>query len=1539
MTAKRIFLIVVVLCANTLWAQQTTPYIVTIFPQAVKAATDLDTIGWTGIARPSLPGQPAFVAPDSGTIYFDRSPGGSVVGNYHYSISKFYLQKQADGSSIYQNNIFIPGAIPQRKIVFKAADQPAMGYGLFYFIVALKTTVLGKDTTLVSNEMTMAIETPTPVTTIGPSDTISQLTPTFQWQANPGVPYYDIILSDEPLSISTDTTSGTSQVNVTGLSISWQAITPNTQIVYGTPDPSGMLTATAPPLSPGKTYFWVVLNTYANSPLYSSQKVGIPTTFMVKGVPLAKPKNISPVSVTLRSDVDSIVTFKWTHLDPKANTYQIYLYISSALQQVNAQMVVWSNTVTAGTFAGKNGVIDTTDTGFVAINAHSVLTKNHYTWKVFAIDSKGASTSGDSTGFDYTDPATGTMTFYTKEKLISTTTLPSGGDQKDTIMSVVGAVEMQVEVLSGSLEAPLLFYTDLNGYLNRERPKGSYRITAIKSGYNSLATTVQLDSGAQITDTFFLQRPDATVYGKVADITGNAIPQAAVYAVSDRNDTVSAQTDPTGSFVLNCYGATWSIWAKKTGYVTALPKQAAVTYGQNLSFGNITLALNPFSLSGTVVNENNSAIIGADVKVLNDGGQAVGELASTPQSGAFSFSVSPGAYTVQAAKIGFTSYSKKITVANSMQLSIVMPSGAAMITGDIIGATWVGASRVFAPITKATILFIDTSASPSDTFATISDATYGNFGLSVTSLKRFKSVASVNGFISKTEVLPDSTRPGSTLTYNDTLQSLGTVSGSVKVSGLGTAVPSATITLLNPQTGQIIASTASQTNGNFEIDNLVDGIFYIRAGAIGYFTDSIMATDTFSVSSGRAMVKGTPIAGSFTVFMSPGKKTVKWLVNKGSDTTATIKVKSPVQVNLAANQSLTNAGAGSYIIAASKAIVDTNDSIIDLSYHAFTVQNAETLHVDSIDLPVVNSTPKALDIKNDSVGVVLHATAPDTLDSVALFFRDINAPAFSSIVAKSRALSYSLGFRPPKDGSVLVYYFKAFRRADVYGYSNQTFTAYVNPDTSRLSKLELVPTSGDTILLGAKSQIQIQLQGYAGSTFSPKAIPPAAIRWKLAGAPRGTHFIDSLGAQSIIATGSDSSNAPVQLLAVIDTTVQPVAALLAPAPQTSLYFNVSSRPLASITVTRIDAGNPFPLSTSALSQAEFLAQGLDANNNILTITPYWSISPTQAGSVSSSGLFKPTVGFAGFVRIYAQTGGFTGEYNAVGTNDKQFGLEVDNIISVSGAADTVSNQIGCSIIFPDSALPTGTSGLLEIAVPQLKNQLELSSGPYTVVGSAYDITEKTGAIFRIRGADSIKAVLSIPASSTPGHKYCVGLWSPDSLQWQPLVNSSLSADGSMVSASIPHFSRYAVLTQSIGLSSTLSILPNPFSPEKSASDFPSLAQRLGMNAPKGTCISFTLDMQQQRLDNAKIRIYNIVGDQVCGVELQSPFKMTAYQLWWDGRTTDHIVDWGSLKALGQTAAVMSGNKMCRNGRYFVLLTIKDVTGKEKTYTKQVVLIK
>jgi hypothetical protein len=1529
MMIKPGFFLAVFMLITYAFAQQSTPYLLTQFPKAAKDAHDPDTVAWTGIARP-LPG---ISAPDSGFVYFDRSPGGSKIDNYRYKVEKFFIDTQSNGSMIVQDNIYLPGKVPQRKIVFRPVDQKNMGYGLFYYIVGFKTKILGKDTTFVSNELELIVESPNPVIAKSPLDSISELTPVFQWETNPGVPYYHVILSDEALSI--DTVNG--KMNISGLSISWQAITPFTQITYGTPDPSGTLTSTPPPLSPGKTYFWAVLNNYKNNILYTSSKVGLPLSFTIKGLPMVKAKNISPKNVVLTSGVDSVVTFKWTHLDPRANTYRVYLYIASDIQQVDAKMIAWSGEVTAGTFVGANGVLDTTDTGSLTINARSILSKNKYTWKAFAIDNKGASMAGDTSTFQYTDPATGQLLLYTREKIISTV-ITETGTYKDTALSPVTMVQMQVDVVNGSQEAPLLFYTDLDGNLNRQRPSGTYRISAQKSGFEPLTKTIRLDSGAVIIDTFYLKRPDATIFGKVVDKTEIGINVATVFAVSDRNDTVGAQTDVLGSFIVNCSEGNWRIFAQKTGYVTSIPKQVQVTFGQSVSFGNIMLTMNPFSVSAKVTNEKSEPILGANVKIVREG-IVVDEIPSTPQNGTVSFSLSSGTYSIIASKIGFESFSKELEVSNSMQLSVVMASGAALIKGSVIGATWIDGKRIFAPITKASIIFVDTTVMPGKTFTAISDATYGDYGVSVSGNRRFKSIASANGFITKTETMSDSTKSGTTLLYNDTLQSLGMVTGMVTISGEKTVVDNATVSLLNSTTNKIIASAISQGNGYFEVRDIPDGIYYVKAGAQGFFMDSVRAGDTIYASSGKTTIQGASDGARLTVYMSPGKKTVTWVVSNGADSTATISIQSPLQKIIRYGQSLTNAGHGDYIVS----VNGIAPSIIDLAYHQFTVLPAESLHIDSVDLPVSNTTEDSLSIDRDSVRLTL--TSTKTLDSAVVYYRDVTTPGFLSIARKDSGSTFSFAVRPLKDGSMFNYYFTAYRGKDIYGYSSETFFSYVKPDTTRLSKLEIIPGSSDTSLIGAKSEIRVSFQGYFGSTFIPASIrDSSALIWKLIDAPNGTVFLDSIGSGVAFITGSDSSKIPMKLMLTIDTSKQKT---MPGVTGKTLYYTVTDKPMTSLRIRRIDAGSQNPITTSELSKAEFIAEGMDASGRALLVSPTWSFSPSRAGTLNTFGVFSPKKNFAGKVRVYGQANGLSGEYNADGSNELLFGLEVKHQILASAQPDTVSNLRGCMVVLPDSIVSNEKSGLLQISMPLLQNRLEQISGAFTVTGSSFEIKEETGVNFQLKGEDSIHLVLAIPEASiknTTGEKrtFCIGYWNKDSLHWTMLTNSQVDLDAKTVSANISHFSRYAVLVQTTSFTSTLSILPNPFSPDKRASDYPSLLSRLGTNSPKGTCISFTPEVSDATIQQIRIAIYNIVGEQVAKVIMENGSKIVEHHLWWDGRSTGRgTATWDLLKKCSQdeNGRIMEGQAMCRNGRYFVVLTIRDDSGKEKNFMKQVILIK
>jgi hypothetical protein len=70
--------------------------------------------------------------------------------------------------------------------------------------------------------------------------------------------------------------------------------------------------------------------------------------------------------------------------------------------------------------------------------------------------------------------------------------------------------------------------------------------------------------------------------------------------------------------------------------------------------------------------------------------------------------------------------------------------------------------------------------------------------------------------------------------------------------------------------------------------------------------------------------------------------------------------------------------------------------------------------------------------------------------------------------------------------------------------------------------------------------------------------------------------------------------------------------------------------------------------------------------------------------------------------------------------------------------------------------------------------------------------------------------------------------------------------------------------------------------------------------------------------------------------------MVTYNLWWDGRSNSGDVQWESLSdGPGDNTKTfpVQNRLMCKNGRYFVVLTVTDFSGKEKSYMQQVVLVK
>jgi hypothetical protein len=1015
-------------------------------------------------------------------------------------------------------------------------------------------------------------------------------------------------------------------------------------------------------------------------------------------------------------------------------------------------------------------------------------------------------------------------------------------------------------------------------------------------------------------DTFYMQRPESQIYGKVVDESNIGINLATVWGVSDRNDTESAKTDGLGNFVLNCYGADWQVWCQMSGYRTTLQKKTTVAAGGSFNFGTVAMIKNPFTLSGVIENSDRQPLLGAHVRLFRDGA-LLDEQPATPQSGVFSFAVPAGTYTVTAEKVGFTSYADSVQVVNTMTITILMAPHATLVSGFIFGMTCIGNDSMLAPIPGASVSFVKIGAT--DTVMATFDPVYGNFFVSLPGSQAFRVRSSAPGFAPKFRNDTLFTGVQSNVTFNDTLRSFAMLSGTVKMSASGAAIGNAGVSLINVVTAAVGATAASSANGYFELRLIADGKYLLHAGKDGLMLDSIQGVDTLVVANGR------PNAASVALTMKPGDKTIKWFAKGTPGPGGSIKVQSPIVKSIGFSDSLIKAGPGVYIVN----VDATPDSVVDLAYHRFSVPDSAVVFIDTVTLDVLHRHKDTLVPVNGLVNLAIWAA--DSLDSAAVFFKDADAAAWQSVVMGRRALAYTFSVQPLKDGSVLQYYFKAWRGADIYGYDKETYYCFIAPDMGRLTKFEMAPWSADTLLFPAACDIAFVFRGYCGSSFIPATgLDSSAMNWALGNAP-GCVLKGRNGTSVTLTTSASKLSTPGLVTLTLDTTKIHVKAGLG--NSLSAPFLATGSRLKNIIVKRVDVAVAQPISTSLADKAEFTAQGVDAAGTLLTLSPQWSIVPPTAGAISSDGTFRPDSGFLGFVRVFAKSGAIAGEYTT-GLPGAPAGLNVINVINGKAAPDTISNKSGVSLIFPPHAVGPGTVGMLQLSVPNTDNLVKRGMFTTRMVDSnAYDFSELTNVTFTFAPHDSIRLVMDVPTAMTGvaasgKRKLYLAYWNPDSLLWDVLSNSIVSPDGKTVSAGLSHFSTYAIVSPPPTLSVDFSVSPNPFSPK---------VRPQGSQGPLGTCIAVRAETPEVRLSSLDLRIYNLTGDMVWGVQIQNALPQT-YSIWWDGTTTDRVEPW---KDANNAQVLVNGKNLCRNGRYFAVLVVTDFNNKENRYMKPIILVK
>lgn len=763
-------------------ANQQSSLVLTEVPLGLVGVQDMAVIQWAPAA--------------SGDLRYSSVPGGGNPVNYPATLP---------GSSLSVNR--------NGEIQFLGEKIPA---GVHYCIVTS-----GSDH---STEFMLVRESEISPRLISPRSArgaqgINTNSPVFTWEEVNGVPFYHIFLSDQPFTVSEDEDGNT---ETEGANVIWQAITSETSISYGTPDPSNYFTITAaPPLVKGVRYNWVVVNNYGNNPALSSSVTSGPTGFNVAvEPPFAPPQPIHPAfGATVSSD---IITFQWSEVED-ASLYHVYLSRLEELDGSEALLPIWDG-VTSNTLYD--------------VSASVLQQEGHYYWKVLAQNAGGNGAMTDTTRFFFT----------TRSALVNFYTVDLQG-------RVVPRSTLTLEsVTHGS--NPLVLPTDANGAIDRLLPLGSYAVTAAKEGFEdtTIVFTLNVEDETRNLNIPMRQSP-SRIYGSTRD-GQTALGFVTLRATSQSTGEVrQTSSDLNGNFSLSLTSDNWTLRASKSGYAAAPARSLFVGPGVNLNLdesggGPFVLSRNTFTLSGFAVTPAGEAIWGATVTAAQ--GSQIESILSNSQ-GQYSVALGPGVWTVAVSKAGYvSSQPQQVTIIDhNLSLNLTLTPKANIISGAVTSNN--------VPLENARVLAVPASGATKS-------ATTNAFGQYTFSLGRgaYQIAPAKQGYVSP-EPEQFALTVGQTLSGIDFALRPETsfITGEVTSDGVS---PLAGVSISNGD-----KTTKSDANGRYTL-GLLQGTHTLSASKQGHLANG---SQTVTLTPGQTL-------SGINFVLSPNASVIRGAVTNGS---------------------------------------------------------------------------------------------------------------------------------------------------------------------------------------------------------------------------------------------------------------------------------------------------------------------------------------------------------------------------------------------------------------------------------------------------------------------------------------------------------------------------------------------------------------------------------------------------------------------------------------------------------------------------------
>lgn len=1028
----------------------------------------------------------------------------------------------------------------------------------------------------------------------------------------------------------------------------------------------------------------------------------------------------------------------------------------------------------------------------------------------------------------------------------------------------------------------------------------TYRIFTeiFREGHRNDTVTVNIPSGATSAGSQTL-----VIRVSTSVVSGNAGTDGAAITVrnntSGETRTINSSSDGTfrfeylssGSYTINVAKSGFAFTPATQNFSLDGSNSQTVTFTASANSGSVSVRAN--SNTGTPVEQVNITLVSQDAS------QVFSALTST--AGTVSFQNVPAAtYTLRASLTGYSSNpaEKSVVVGSGTSASetFVLTRNTASIAGIIRGVS--GPNTIALPNAQITIRNTSTGQLLSGT----SDA---NGAYAIENIPAGASVvtASKTGYSETTENITIVAGTSLNNKNYDLISSSAEITGKVTFNGTGVANVTVTASSANNFTA------VTNSSGVYTFSNLP-----VSTGANDTTNYILTISGQGIVSQSKVVRIASSQVGSTIslpdILLPSGQ--IIFTIFDGVNPLPNVKV-TLIKPDASQTQAITNSTgkftssttlpAGEYrfaFVAAGLMLPDETEFFINLPTDTTKVERTLGFRYTHTEVTrVLSDSATMMQVKVNGGITTITGT---------IYYRNENQSEFTSVpmTLNSGILSGTV----PAQNTLerFHYYIKVKNNATGVVYSTDEYI--VTPLASGiLTQASLEPSLNNIILRqNDEYDLQLILRDGTNQSLGAKFIgtaPEGRVRWQVS---------SGAGLEIRYPDGNDSTRVKIKPTAegsFILTITATYKGATARVTQTVQSLNAS---LSSIRVS--SSSNKLP-NTSAGIQFAFSGQDSLQRSIYLGNSLQWSITPAAAGTISSTGFFKPADStFIGTVTVTAKD--LSGDIS--GSADLSVFAQL-----LPGTSTLLTNKEGMTLAISSGSVP----GPLNITIskpqfgPGKKNYNPVtSSSSYVVSDRQYSLTYE--ADFALRGDSLLQnATLTVPLDNSLKFfdgALLLGYYDINTNEWDILSTVQVPknfGDGGMeiISGatdlsygSFRRFGEYSLLTenQPLGIK-YLAVIPTPFSPEVSQA-------RIG----------YFLNSSQPPA-SVTIRIFNLRGELVRTLlqdDLQFPGRYGSRagikEIFWDGKTDDGF--------------------MARNGRYVMQVIAKDGSGEVKELTT-VVLVK